>query len=426
MNKNLLKLLADLRFAIFLLLLIASFSIIGTVIEQDQSKEIYQLNYPVENSLFGFLSWKFILFFGFDHIYKTWWFLFIIFIFGATLITCTIFQQLPSFKIAKRCQFLRTSQQFKKLTINSRLSSSILNTFIFKLNHLKYSVFQQSQIIYSYKGLIGRIAPILVHASLILILLGAILGSLGGFNSQELISKTQSFTIQNILSRGSFTKIPSVTTRINDFWITYTKQTTINQFYSDLSFLNKSGKEISHKIISVNHPSIYQNITFYQTDWNLSGIRIKDERNQILQYPLVSTSTNTKNKVWITWVPFTNKIDEGIIVVANNLHGYVSTYDPGGTFITNLEINEILNLPNSVSLLDVITLTGLQIKTDPGIFVIYSGFAFLMLSTLISYITYSQIWILSSKGNIFIGGNTNRAKFEFELEFKKLINKKRL
>ena len=45
-----------------------------------------------------------------------------------------------------------------------------------------------------------------------------------------------------------------------------------------------------------------------------------------------------------------------------------------------------------------------------------------MVSTLLSYITYSQIWIIQKNQKIFIGGNTNRAVFEFELEFFKILN----
>ena len=46
-----------------------------------------------------------------------------------------------------------------------------------------------------------------------------------------------------------------------------------------------------------------------------------------------------------------------------------------------------------------------------------------MLSSVISYITYSQFWVVKNNNNIFIGGVTTRATFEFELEFSKLINK---
>ena len=44
-----------------------------------------------------------------------------------------------------------------------------------------------------------------------------------------------------------------------------------------------------------------------------------------------------------------------------------------------------------------------------------------MLSTLISYITYSQLWVVQEKKILFIGGNTTRATFDFELEFLRLI-----
>jgi len=61
MKKNVFKSIADLRFAIFILLIIAALSVIGTVIEQDQSIETYKLNYPLTNRVFCFLSCDVIL-----------------------------------------------------------------------------------------------------------------------------------------------------------------------------------------------------------------------------------------------------------------------------------------------------------------------------------------------------------------------------
>ena len=91
------------------------------------------------------------------------------------------------------------------------------------------------------------------------------------------------------------------------------------------------------------------------------------------------------------------------------------------TFLGNLELNETVNFKESFTFLEIISSTGLQIKTDPGIPVIYIGFFFLMISTLISYITYSQIWIIQKNQKLFIGGTTNRALFDFELEFLKFL-----
>jgi len=420
MKQNIFKSIADLRFAIFILLIIACFSVIGTVIEQDQSIETYKLNYPLTNRIFGFLAWDIILQFGFDHIYKTWWFITLILLFGVSLLTCTLLQQFPSLKIARRCQFFRTTHQFCRLNISTNLKHLLFCQLLFKIKEKHYSIFQQKNILYCYKGLVGRIAPIIVHFSMIIILIGAIFGSISGFKAQEIVPKTETFHIQNVLNNGQFTIIPKVSIRINDFWITYTKQTTITQFYSDISFLNIDGNEIQRKTIFVNSPAKYNGIDYYQTDWNIIGLRVKLKNTSIFQYPFINLP-NSQEKIWLTWINTSEQLDNGLTLLIDNLQGYCSVYNKVGTFIGNLELNENLKLGNSLTLIDILSSTGLQIKADPGITLIYLGFLFLMISTLISYITYSQIWIVQDKQKIFIGGNTTRATFEFELEFLKLV-----
>ena len=416
MKQKIFRLLADLRFAIFILLLISFCSIAGTIIEQDQSIEIYKINYPLTNPVFGFLTWDRILQFGLDHVYKTWWFLTLIFLFGISLISCTFLQQLPSLKIARRCQFFRTTGQFYRLKFSTVLNNFSLTKILSKIKNNKYSIFQQKNIIYCYKGLIGRIAPIIVHLSMILVLVGTIIGSLFGFKAQEIVPKTETFHIQNILNNGQLTVVPKTSARINDFWITYTKTKTISQFYSDISILDNQGNETNRKTISVNYPLISKNVYYYQTDWNLIGLRFQNLKNEIIEYPLINVFNN-QSKVWLTWISNNSSLNEGIITIIDNLEGYCSLYNENGQFLGNIELNEKINLKIPITLVEIISSTGLQIKTDPGIPIIYLGFFFLMLSTLISYITYSQIWIIQKNQQIFIGGTTNRAVFEFELEF---------
>ena len=420
MKQKIFRLIADLRFAIFILLLISFCSIIGTIIEQDQSIEVYKNNYPLTNPVFGVLAWDQILKLGFDHVYKTWWFYFLLFLFGLSLITCTVLQQLPSLKIARRCQFFRTTGQFYRLKIFTILNNFSLSKIILKIQQNQYSIFQQKNTVYCYKGLIGRIAPILVHLSMILILLGTIFGSLFGFKAQEIVPKTENFHIQNILTTGQLTVIPKVSARINDFWITYTKNKTISQFYSDVSILDKQGNETYRKTISVNSPLIDKGIYYYQTDWSLIGLRFKNQNNEIFEYPLLNFSNN-QDKVWLTWISKNSSVSDGFIMIIDNLEGYCSMYNKNGNFLGNIELNEMTNFADSWTFLEIISSTGLQIKTDPGIPIIYSGFFFLMISTLISYTTYSQIWIIQKKQRLFIGGTTNRALFDFELEFFKFI-----
>jgi len=416
MKIKFLKYVADLRFAISILLLICFCSTIGTIIEQDQSLEIYKLNYPLTNKFFGFLSWETIIFFGFDHVYKTWWFLTLIIILSSSLLTCTFLQQFPAIKLARRYQFFRTSKPFTKLQISTTLKEQTYNKILSNVKRGNYSLFQQKNLFYCYKGLSGQIAPIIVHFSMILILIGTLFGSLGGFKAQEIVPKTENFHIQNIINRGKFTKIPNISCRVNDFWITYTREKTISQFYSDISILDISGNEITRKTNFVNSPIIYKNIYFYQTDWNLIGLRIRYPTNEIIQYPLFS-NLNNKTKIWLTRIYNSINLNNDLILVIDNLEGYCSLYNNQSQFLGNLELNENLRGNYNFYLVDILSSTGLQIKNDPGIPIIYLGFLFLMISTLISYITYSQIWIYRKNYKIFIGGNTTRATFEFELEF---------
>ena len=214
--------------------------------------------------------------------------------------------------------------------------------------------------------------------------------------------------------------IPKTSARINDFWITYNKNRTVSQFYSDISILDNQGNETNRKTISVNYPLIEENIYYYQTDWNLIGLRFQTTNDEIIEYPLINV-LNNKSKVWLTWISTNSAFNEGLIALIDNLEGYCSIYSEKGDFLGNIELNETVNFKKPLTLLEIISSTGLQIKTDPGIPVIYMGFFFLMLSTLISYITYSQIWIIQKNKNLFIGGTTNRALFDFELEFFKII-----
>ena len=143
-------------------------------------------------------------------------------------------------------------------------------------------------------------------------------------------------------------------------------------------------------------------------------------KNEIIEYPLINVFNN-QNKVWLTWISNNFSLNDGIITIIDNLEGYCSIYNENGQFLGNIELNETINFKIPLTFLEIISSTGLQIKTDPGIPVIYLGFFFLMLSTLISYITYSQIWIIQYNRQVFVGGTTNRATFDFELEFFELI-----
>ena len=137
-KQDLLPLLADLRLAILLLLGIALFSILGTVIEQGQTLSFYQSNYPEDPALFGFLSWKVILFSGLDHVYRTWWFLSLLILFGSSLTACTFTRQFPALGAAQKWKYYQQPRQFQKLALSAEVADQSLTTAAELLQQKRY------------------------------------------------------------------------------------------------------------------------------------------------------------------------------------------------------------------------------------------------------------------------------------------------
>ena len=78
-------------------------------------------------------------------------------------------------------------------------------------------------------------------------------------------------------------------------------------------------------------------------------------------------------------------------------------------------------ITTNLVLLEIIPATGLQIKYDPSIILIYFGFGLLMITACLSYLPYNQLWIFNNRNISWIGSSTNRGKIKLEIEFENLI-----
>ncbi|MBN3878791.1 MULTISPECIES: cytochrome c biogenesis protein [unclassified Nostoc] len=429
LRQELLPVLTNLRLAIALLLLIAIFSSTGTVIEQGQSPAFYQANYPEHPALFGFLTWKVIQVVGLDHVYRTWWFLALLILFGTSLTACSFTRQLPALKAAQRWKYYEEPRQFQKLALSAELDTGSLNSLSEILQKHRYKIFpdrEKENLLYARKGIVGRIGPIIVHIGIVGILLGGIWGAMTGFLAQEMVASGDTFQVTNIVDAGPLAaKIPKDwSVRVNRFWIDYTPSGGIDQFYSDMSVLNNQGKEIDHKKIFVNEPLRYHGITFYQTDWGIAGVRVQFNNSPIFQLPMAQLNTNGNGRIWGTWVPTKPDLSEGVSLLAKDLQGMVLIYDATGKLVDTVRAGMFTEV-NGVKLkiLDVIGSTGLQIKADPGIPIVYTGFGLLMLGVVMSYFSHSQIWALQKGDRLYIGGKTNRAQVAFEQEVLEILDR---
>lgn len=104
------------------------------------------------------------------------------------------------------------------------------------------------------------------------------------------------------------------------------------------------------------------------------------------------------------------------VVFYDNSGSFVGVRRPGsGKPITVDGIDFIVD--------EIIGSTGLQLRSDPGVPLVYTGFGFLMLTSVVSYLSHSQVWALQEGGDLHVGGRTNRAILSFQDEYSSVLDR---
>jgi cytochrome c biogenesis protein len=241
-----------------------------------------------------------------------------------------------------------------------------------------------------------------------------------------MIPAGETFQVKNVIEAGQWSKgqVPKdYSIEVKDFHIDYSPAGDIDQFYSDLKVVDAQGKELKTETIYVNKPLIYKGVTFYQTDWGISAVRVKVNNSPIFQLPMAQLGTE-KARIWGTWIPTKPDLSAGVSVLAKDLQGTVLIYDTAGQLIGSareggaIEVNGV-----NLQILKVVGSTGLQIKADPGVPVVYLGFGLLMAGVMMSYFSHSQVWAVNKDQQLLIGGRTNRAQVTFERELVEIIDR---
>ncbi|CAN1255504.1 Cytochrome c biogenesis protein CCS1, chloroplastic, partial [Linum perenne] len=292
-----------------------------------------------------------------------------------------------------RWSFLQSAEAVRKQEFSDTLPKASVQDLGVILMGSGYEVFSKGPCLYAFKGLVGRYTPIGVHLAMILIMVGATISATGSFRGSVTVPQGLNFVVGDVLGPSGFLSFPTEA---------FSTEVHVNKFTMDYY---ETG----------------------ETDWSISALQVMKDGEGPFNLPMATIEKNGDKKLYGTFLPVGNTDSpnvKGISMLARDLQSIV-LYDQEGKFVGVRRPNSKLPIEvDGVKIVveDAIGSSGLELKTDPGVPVVYAGFGALMLTTCISILSHSQIWALQDGTSVVIGGKSNRAKGEFEEQMNRFLD----
>jgi cytochrome c biogenesis protein len=428
--------ISDLRLAIVLLLVIAVASGIGTAVPQRETEALYHQLYDATPWL-GVLQGDAVLSLQLDHVYSSSWFLGLLAWLALSLLLCSWRRQWPALRAALRWIDYRSPRQLSKLSLAETLTCDDavagLDGLEQRLRQQGWQIRRQEQRLAARKGLLGRVGPLLVHAGLVVLMLGAAWGALGGRRAEQFLAPGR--TLELMDSRGR----SELTLALDRFAVERDPAGRPEQFRSSLRILEGTdgsgppddgrpgaatpGTQVLREAeISVNHPLRFRGVTFYQADWGLATISVQLGRSPVLELPL-QTFPQLGEQVWGLVLPTRPDGSQPVLISLASEQGPVEVYGPDGALLATLAVGgparEVNELPIRVE--SVLPASGILLKRDPGVPLVYAGFAIALAGGGLSLLATRQLWAIAEPGRLHLAGLCNRNLTALSRELPQLL-----
>jgi cytochrome c biogenesis protein len=451
---------ASVKLAIFLLIILALSSIIGTIVEQNAEPA---RNIALLAKFFGDSAaptvYNIFAKVGFMDMYDSWWFVSFLALFSINLIVCSIDRFPKTWRIVQATQRPLPDNSLRSLPIKKDATfkttvNIVKDEFSNILRSSKYhtneATGEGSVQLYSQKGRYARLAVYVVHLSIILIFLGAILGIRFGFKGYlNLPEGSASDTAYESPTK----EIPlGFTIKCNWYDTQYYEGIdSPKEFQSELVII-ENGREVLKKVIEVNDPLTYRGITFYQSNYGMLQERthgdfilnITPAGGQVKTFRLKFGNsfeipgTKIKGRVVDFSPALSRDRNTGrLITYADNMVNpavAIEFSEPGkktykGWILRRYPETGILPDGHRIQLMDYwgIEYTGLQVAKDPGVWLIYLASIIMSIALYICFfINHKKIWINitdnKSSVRVTIGGAISRNRIAFENEIDKILS----
>jgi cytochrome c biogenesis protein len=492
------KFFTSVHLAVILLLLLSAVSIIGTVLAQGPSQDdnvqlfekfvvsIYDTfgivdpadpaQMAAQSSRIRAAAERLTIFSkraGFTDLYHTWYFYLLLGLFSLNLLLCSIKRWPLTWKLIAKNKVRLEEKRFatmanrRTLTLDGDLAGAREKV----LAAMKKAGFTQKieegdgkVYFFGQKGVVSRLGVYSTHLSIIVVLIGGIIGVTAGFKGY--IQITEGTAETRFWDRGSETrKVLPFEVRCDNFQVDYYPGTMRpKDFYSDLTIV-EDGEEKFSKRIEVNDPLVWntsksplatmpvlsiffaRNIWFYQSSYGETGQGVKATLKIVDpatgEEHLESFDGRTREvSVFGVTVDLLQIIPDFALDAnqkptsksnqPNNPAALVEVRRADGSaqrtwlFQRYPETKMAEGLPVDLTFVDYggIQYTGLQVVYDPGVWVIWLGCTVMVIGLYLAFfISHRRVWVRIGEADgaaeIKIAGSANKNRDAFVVEFER-------
>jgi len=451
-----LRFFSSLRCGLILLGLLGTAVVIGTMIPQrpmTPAGQIEQIYAPQTARILNTL--------GLFDVFHAWWFILLLGLLGANISLASLERFPQAWKAFTRPHMLADEWYVRRLPFQAEIplgshgTAEALAIAGRELSRLGFPPKQEvlaQGIIYVEKHRVARLAPYVVHASLLIIFAGAIIDGLWGFKGfVNLTPGARTQSIEPMTAPGAPHQL-GFTLRCDGMGMVTYPDGSPKQYWSLLA-VEENGREVMRKTIWVNDPLTYKGVRFFQASYGSTG----SPRRLVLQASWPETGNTRRPPQTFTLQPrepyrFPNQGTQveladflpDFVLQGNQISSrsdeprnpaiqlVVTSPEGRQTRVWVLPKAPEMAPPNSSGInfqlrqVEMEYMTGLQVAHEPGQDLIWGGCLLLTAGLMMAlYMSHMRVWGVvgnDSQGRpvLLLGGQPSKYRESFERRFTEL------